>query len=543
MPYEVLDAASPRYEVLDTPKGPPKSRTDKVLTGMADPIHGGAQLLTNALPKGLVDAGNALNNWLADKTGLVAKLPEGGVDQQVRERETQYQAERAAAGESGFDGYRVLGNVASPANLAIAARTPAAASLMARMGIGAAGGAVSAAMNPVTGEGDYWDEKGTQVGVGALAGGATPAVISGVSRVISPNASVNPQLQILRNEGVRPTLGQSLGGFANSVEEKLMSVPVVGDAIGAARRGAADDLNRAAFNRALAPVQQRLPAGVTGRDAVAFTEDAISAGYNRLLPSLTARADQQFGTELANLRQMVSTGAMDPRAAQSFERILQNDVLSKFGNAGAMTGETFKRVESDLGQQISRLSASTDADQRLVGDALRQVQRQMRDMLTRSNPNQAQELRTLNAAWANFKRPQRAAAALGAEDGIFSPAQLQNAVKALDRSKDKGRFADGGALMQDLSEAGKSVLGNRVPDSGTAGRLMLGGGVSLLDPTLTAPALLGGGALLYTRPVQGLLSGAVSARPQAAQPVAQALRQASPALIPLGAQVGLGLLN
>lgn len=527
------------------PAGTPMSRLERIATGAADPIHGSAQFLTKVLPGPVVEAGNAVNNWIADKTGLLPKIPQGGVDQMVREREADYQAKRTAAGESGFDGYRTIGNVVSPANIGLARSLPAATSMLGRVAVGSAGGAATSAMNPVT-DGDFASSKLNQVGMGAAFGGAVPLVTGAASRVISPRASTNPQVQTLRQEGVRPTIGQTLGGFANRVEEKLTSVPVVGDAISSARQRAASDLNRAAFNRALAPIGQALPEGMAGREAVQYVDDAISAGYNRLLPNLTVRADQQFNANLGNLRQMVRTGAMDPRAAQGFERILRNDVLAKFQGNQAMTGETLKRVESDLGQQISRLSSSTDADQRLVGDALQQVRAELRDMLTRSNPNQAGELRTLNTAWANFKRVQRAASGLGAEDGIFSPAQLQSAVKALDRSKDKGRFADGRALMQDLSESGKTVLGSKVPDSGTPGRLFLSGGAagaSLLDPTMTAPVLLGGGALLYTSPMQGLLSGAVAARPQGAQAAANALRQASPMLVPLGTQVGLGLLN
>ena len=87
---------------------PPMSRMDRFSQGLKDPINGGAQLLTNLLPKGVVDAGNTANNWLADKTGLVGRLPAGGVDQQVREQETKYQARR---GDSGLDGYRLAGNV------------------------------------------------------------------------------------------------------------------------------------------------------------------------------------------------------------------------------------------------------------------------------------------------------------------------------------------------------------------------------------------------------------------------------------------------
>jgi hypothetical protein len=535
-------SASPAWASAPEVQAQPVTRGQKFAKGLRDPIDGGAQLLTKILPEGVVQAGNQVNNWLADNAGLVGRLPAGGVDQQVREGEQAYQASRAAAGESGFDAYRMAGNVLNPANLAIASGVPAAATLAPRMALGAAAGAGSAAMQPVT-SGDFWEQKGNQALVGGIGGGATPAVMSALGRVVSPAASLNPQIQALRAEGVRPTVGQTLGGTFNRLEEKATSIPIMGDMIANARRGAAQDLNRAAFNRALTPIGQRLPANLTGREAVQYTDDAISAGYNQLLPRLTARADQTFNTEINNLRQMVNTGAIDPTAARAFNRILQNDVLSKFGGRQALTGETLKRVESDLGQQISRLSNSTDADQRLVADGLQEVQHQLRQLLVRNNPAQAQELRSLNTAWANFKRVQRAASGLGAEDGIFSAAQLQSAVKALDRSKDKARFAEGNALMQALSDPGKAVLGAKVPDSGTPGRLLNLGAVGAGFVSPAVPAALAGGAALYTRPVQNALTYALTQRGPNAQAAAQALRQASPLLAPLGAQIGLNALD
>lgn len=160
----------------------PLSRMEKFGKGITDPIAGGAQLLTNMLPKSVVDAGNAANNWLADKTGLVARLPEGGVDQQVRDQEAAYEARRKAQGESGFDGYRMLGNVASPVNLAMAARIPAAATAAGRIGLGAAAGAAGGALAPVS-EGDFTDEKLKQVGTGAVVGGALPVVTGSIKRL------------------------------------------------------------------------------------------------------------------------------------------------------------------------------------------------------------------------------------------------------------------------------------------------------------------------------------------------------------------------
>jgi hypothetical protein len=466
------------------------------------------------------------------------------VDQQVRENEAAYQAARGP--NAGFDAGRLAGNVLNPANLALASRLPAAASLAGRIGVGALGGGVSAMLNPVTEGDNFAAEKAKQVATGAAFGAAVPAVTAGAARAISPKASVNPQLQALRAEGVRPTIGQTLGGKANAMEEKAMSLPIVGDVIGSARRGAAADLNTAAFNRALSPVGKELPKGMAGREAVQYVDDTLSAEYNKLLPSLTVKADKALTNELANLRQMVNTGSLDPKSANAFNRILQNDVLGKLRGQNALTGQTLKDVESDLGSHVRRLANSTDSDQRLVGDALQEVQSSLRNLLARSNPQKADELKKINTAWANFKRVQKAAGYVGAEDGVFSPAQLQSAVRALDRSKDKARFSEGNALMQDLSDAGKAVLGSKVPDSGTAGRLMLGGGAAgaaMLDPSLTAPALLGAGAAAYSRPVQNMLATMLASRPQAAQPVANAFRQSAPIFVPLGAQVGLQALE
>ena len=105
-------------------------------------------------------------------------------------------------------------------------------------------------------------------------------------------------------------------------------------------------------------------------------------------------------------------------------------------------------------------------------------------------------------------------------------------------------MARGTALMQDLANSGQNVIGNKVPNSFTTDRALIAGGglgAGFVNPAI--PAGLLGGAALYTPPAQALLRGLVSSRPQAAQPVADALRQASPFLVPGGAQLGLGLLD
>lgn len=542
MAYEILDdAPSGRYEVLDEqPAAPPLTRMDRFTQGVKDPINGGAQLLTNILPKSVVDTGNQLNNWLADKTGLVGKLPAGGVDQQVRDQEAAY---KARLGDNGFDGYRVLGNVLSPANAAIATKAPMAASLLGRVATGAAAGGASGLMNPVT-DGDFVDEKLKQVALGSAFGGAVPMVTGGLARMVSPKASVNPKLEMLKAEGVKPTIGQTLGGWANAVEEKAQSLPIVGDAISAARRKTWDEARGAAFNRVLEPVGKTLPKGVDGNDAILSIRQTLNNEYEKVLPKLTTQADKSFADGVSGLKNMVKEGALDPKYVKQFNKTLQTRVLDKFQGQNSISGETLKDTQSFISNEIKRYGASQDPDARLLGDAYKELGSQLKDLSIRSNPKYAAELKQIDTAWANFKRVQKAGSSVAAEDGLFNPAQLHNAVKAADRSKDKARFSEGGALMQDLSGAAKSILGNKVNDSGTAGRLAMGAGAlgaGAINPAI--PMGLLGGAAMYSSPMQNLLRSAVSARPNAAKPTAQAIRELSNYLVPAGVQGGFGLID
>jgi hypothetical protein len=340
------------------------------------------------------------------------------------------------------------------------------------------------------------------------------------------------------DEGITPTPGQILGGSAKATEEKLTSLPFVGDAIKGGQARAVNDLNRAAANRALKPIGQSLPKDVVGREAVEHVESALGARYNALLPKLTVKADKQFASEVGSLTQSIKTGAIDPKYGKAFERFMASNVTGKLRGQGALTGQTLKDIEGDLGQQIRRLGQSNDPDARLLGDAYKEVQDSLRKMLTRSNPQAADELKAINTGYAGFKRLQRAASSVAAEDGVFSPAQLQSAVKALDRSKDKAAFARGNALLQDLSEPAKAVLGNKIPNSGTADRGLLSL-LQLLDPRAAAAAAIS--PVAYSQTGQNALAAALAKRPQAAEPIANALRQASPGLGLLGGQVGIQL--
>lgn len=525
-----------------SPVGPrpaqPMSRLDKIGQGMMDPINGGAQLLTHLLPDSVVQAGNRLNNWLADKTGLVAKLPEGGVDQQVQQQEAGYQAKRQAAGESGLDGYRLLGNAISPANLAIASRVPMAASLAGRVATGAASGGAMSALSPVT-DGDFWSGKGQQVGAGAIGGGLLPLATGGIARVLSPNASLNPDLNLLKSEGVQPTIGQALGGRWNALEEKLQSVPILGDAIANARGRSLTDFNKAAINRVSAPVGA--PVDQVGQDGVSAAGDAISQAYDNALGNITGvQLDGQFNRNLMQLRGMAQN--LTPTMRGKFNDAVNNILMRKVSRNGSILPDDFKAIDSELGNIAGRYGKSQVASEQELGDAVTQLQALLKQQMVRSNPQVAQDLANADAGWANLVRVEGAAKAAKNTGGVFTPGQLNSAVQSADQSVRKRAVARGTALMQDLSGAGQSVIGNKVPNSFTTDRALIAGGALgsyMVNPLI--PAGLVGGAGLYLSPAQRALVAAASSRPQMAKSVADAVRQAAPFLIPGATDLSLQL--
>lgn len=486
---QVADTVSPRV-------GQPKSRTEEVAAEIAE---------SRRLDAPLMNTGAGFTGNVAGQIGA-ALLPGGAVAGAGRI------ASAAGAARAG----QALGAAGSAMMVPTTIRGAA--------GVGAGVGAMQPAMD--------WSERAMNTGIGAAGSAGGMAALSGLSRIVRPNTS--PDALSLLAEGVTPTPGQILGGGFKRTEEALTSVPILGDAIRAGQTRAIGDLNRAAFNRALAPIGQRLPNGLAGREAVAHVESALGRRYDSILPRLTTRADGQFLTEVQSLRNMMGSGSIDPAKAAQFEAILQNQVLSKFmpGAEGAptITGQTMKAIETDLRQLAERFGRSMDPDQNMVGDALREVQSALRGNVSRSNPQHAAELVNINEGWANFKRVQKAAAGVGSESGVFNASQLHSAVKALDKSKDKGASARGDALMEDLSDPAKAVLGAKLPDSGTPMRMLTGaaagGGLAMINPAVLAGGL--GAASAYTRPGQAALAALLARRPDAAEPIANALRRLAP---------------
>jgi hypothetical protein len=517
MSYEDLMKASTPITAQQQQQAPSKESSFglDVARGARDPIDALAQLL----PRGL-EAATSLGYTSPNKLSKFFGSEAQRVDEINRQAEQQY---REAGGDTINTG-RILGNVMGGITPGMyvtkAAQLAAPASRLAQASF--AGGVSGGLLTPVERTGDFASEKGAQMLTGAVAG---PLIDKFVGGVVSP--AVTDAARKMKDLGVQLTPGQAFGGAAESIENLIAKLPLVGKTARDAQQRSLEQFNTGVINDALSDVGKKLPKGISGREAISYMDQQISKSYDDVLPKInvapTLDIYQKIGSTLSSAQQEL-TPEFNKRLSDYVERNITNPL-----NKGNLSGMDFKRIDSQLGKLITTYGIK-GGDDGLYADALKNVQMALRENVRAINPADAPLVDAANSAWAKKLRIEGAAGYLSGEAGQFTPSQLQAASKAMERTARKGGFSRGDALMQDIAEQGVTSLGRTPVQQSSLG---LGGGALTLggagyaggfvDPVLAT--ILGGTALGgYTRPVQSAFNALMtSARPAAAPAVRQQL--------------------
>lgn len=456
-----------------------------LLMGMKDPISGAAQLL----PKGLefiTSAGGYAPNPVSQFFGSEAEK----VRQMNAAEEQAYLMQREAQGGTGMDLGRIAGNIVSPANIVGGIRAAQGArALGAGAGMqAAAAGAVQGAMQPVNEPTGFAEEKATQVGLGAVSGKAGEAVSGLLGKVMNPLASKAEQT--MRELGITPTPGQTLGGAFKKAEDFAQNLPLIGEQIRSAREKVLFDFNKGVINKALDKVNDKLPENVIGRDAVRYAADQVSNKYDEVLGKI--KFDLDFKTTSGILDALNKANLPSAVQREEATNILNSVALNKFSGK-KLTGVEYKSIESDLAKEVSKYKNSQSAADRNVGEALQGVLNTFKTELYQQNQRYTPQLRRIDSAYGDLKLMERAAANTGAENGVFTPKQYSLAVKQSDLTRQKSAFAKGTARGQDLSEAALKTIGEDAKTT-LEGRLAigtLGGMATFSNPYVGVPLAVG----------------------------------------------------
>lgn len=469
--------------------------TERFLTGVQDPIVGGKQLYTH-----------------------LAKSPEEAakVDLSVRKREQEIQA----AGGGGV--IRGLGGMVG------AAPAMAAGPLGPVIG-GAIGGAASAAVQPATGQGDYWTQKTDDMMLGAAFGvgaGSAASILGGI--LGGPSGAAKTLMQ----SGVQLTPGQMTGGVVRRAEEAFKSLPILGSFIRGAEGRGIEGFNRGVANQVLEPIGQKVDPKLSGRELVRATEEALGNAYNKVLPNIKLRVDQDFTNDLINIRGLAAE--LPNVQKEQFENILKNRVAGYFRQSPVVNqGAALKQTMSDI-RQLANQYRSGSTSERMLAYRLDDVNGALRKAMVRQNPQFADELRRVDSGWAMFTRMQDASIRRATSEGTFTPADLLQTIKSKDKSVRHGSFGRGDELLQVYAQYGQKILPGKLPDSGTTERalydaalLAAGYGAETGHVSMAVPAALAAGSLPYTGPGMAVINKAMSAGP-VRQAAGSVVRKASP---------------
>lgn len=440
---------------------------------------------------------------------------------------------------------------------------------LARMGV--AGGAGLLAPRSVAGDalyGAYYgsgDNNEDRVG-GALAGGLASAAggVAGRGIIRGGGATLggvqNQAVDLLRRAGVRLTLGQAvgnsgrLGAAVKGFEDRLSGIPGVGALSNARRVEGMQDFNRAAFDQALQPVGGSTR-GVVGEQGIEAAQDLVHDAYGRALDGVTVQADGPF---INDMRGVVAQGrALPEPMAGRAGYTLGTRVGQSFSPNGELTGNGFQQSRRGLNRDAAAVAREPYGyDFGEVTDGARGA---LEGMVNRQAPDvvpayrRAAEAFRLTQVLRDAVNRGRNGSRTG-QPGLFAPSQLADAA-----AQNARRFGNTQGTTQqpffDLARAGQEVLPSTVPDSGTAGRMMVqqlavtgglagagaGAGYASGD-TKTGLAVGAALAALQTQAAQRALVAAVLNRPQVARRGADYLARNADTAAAIGSGLGVPLM-
>lgn len=496
--------------------------TSGFLMGLKDPITAGAQMLPRGLSY-LTSLGGTAPNVVSEYLAGEAQR----VDEMAKAEEAQYQANRAAAGESGFDVARLAGNVINPANIAAGLRGAQAVGALGK-GVGAqaaAGGAIGGALSPVYDTESFTSEKAMQAGIGALGGKLGQEVTERLGSVVSP--LVTKAQQTMKDLGIELTPGQLIGGRFKSLEEFAQNLPLIGSDIEKARQKVLFNFNKSMINKALGKVGAKLEDDVVGRDAVSYAHDVIDSAYDNVLKDMSFKLDMPtYGKILNGVK---SQGLSDEQLAQVTSTI-NSRLYDKLPKGGSVAGLDIKMIESDLRNDALGYLNSTTMSEKKIGMALLDTLNTFKESLYKQNRELYPQLKKIDDAFADISVMRTAAANSGAENGVFTPKQLSLAVRQSDLTRGKRKFAMGKARLQKEADAALEVLGND-PRATLEGRVaaQVGGGLAALSNIPTALGATAATKAMYSDAGIKALNAALKNRPEWMQKAGEALQRTAPA--------------
>ena len=349
------------------------------------------------------------------------------------------------------------------------------ASTLAKVTGGVAQGAGFGALYGAGNAKEMEDVAGDAMKQGAI-GGVTGGALSGLGAVVAPRVSASVKKLMAKND---LTYGQMGGKTASTFEQKLSSV-IPG--IKRARNNAMSGWNREVAEEVASTINVKIPSNLKSNSEYSTfitkaVDEAYDTAFDGMKVNLTPKLKAQFADLLEN---------------SGLERVAKKKLKSELSRIQSMArkkplGRNVKNVDSNIKQRVDAFRKSTNLNESPLEAPLREARELFKKSVIEQNPKQGAKWLATDEAYGKIASFQKAVG-LGNKTGTFSPAQLnRSATEGMTSASKRISKANQGGRLQKVSNEAEDVLGDFVPDSGTAGNLATNAVVAgVIDPAMLA---------------------------------------------------------
>ena len=317
----------------------------------------------------------------------------------------------------------------------------------------------------------------TQGALGALTGGA----LSGAGAVLAPKVSKLTQKYMKKGD---LTYGQMGNDFINKSEQRIGSV------VGGVRKGRANATkawNRTVAEEVLEKFGKTLPDDIPqdnnaiGRHIRGVVNNAYDEAFEGMSVKLTPDLKQEFSEIIANSN-------LKGQALKNLKSELNGMARQINNSKQGLNGRLVKDMYSNMKDRTTAYRKSTNISESPLEASLKKAEKAFKDNVVKQNPVNGKKWLDTDAGFGRVAQFQEATAK-GNKKGFFTPDQLRKSTTTgLDRRGKIISNAEQKDYFQQMAKEAEDVLGDTIPDSGSAGNFifnsMLAGAVS---PALILP--------------------------------------------------------
>lgn len=438
-------------------------------------------------------AGGFIRGVVYDPLAAIAQI---GGGQQTRERISQieqaYQQMREQRGDTGFEGSRLLGNIASPVGIAAPLRAAQAARALGPVGQAVTGGAVGAALQPTMGStdlGSFAQEKATQVGLGGALGFAT--YLGG--KALTPQ--LKEGVDELLTQGITVTPGQAYQGAPGWFFRQIESLDI--PFLRVNKELLNEQFTRSVGNQVLSSLGKEVPKDArTGQEIFTSVHNEIRKTYDNAIKNIGTVDATPLSTSIENAIELAKPQFSTARQAKAFENVMKGNVLKRIKD-GSITGKDLKEIEEFLRKQsksIKGIDLNADVARSAYDEALKTV----KGFIQQVDPTG--DIAKANEAYlkrARFKSAvEKSLTDVPGAGGTITPRRM---LAEAARQGEGAQAALGTAPMQRQAQQAFDVVGETAEDATKYRNLLIAGKVTglglygIFQPQIAVPLLVASG--------------------------------------------------